>query len=266
MEIFLYIIWFYFGAIIGSFLNVVILRLPDNQELSGRSRCVDCGHVLSPAELFPLFSFLFLGGKCKNCRAKISPRYFIIETVTGLLFALVWHYTNLSGLGSHLLFLRDLFVIAIFVPIFVIDLEHYLILDKIVFPAMIFTAMVNFILSYLNNSLALPAGYFISGLIGAAAAGLFFFSLWFFSKGKWMGFGDVKLALLLGFIFGWPLVAINIMLAVFLGALVALVLLVKQTKTLKSQIPFGTFLTFGGAITLFFGQSLLLLYLRWLGI
>lgn len=267
MNEFIGALFFIFGTLIGSFLNVLILRLPQGQSLGGRSHCTHCGHTLSVWELVPLVSFLLLKGRCASCGAKISPRYFIIEAVTGALFALSWFLLLPNSWPAFLVLARNLFVISALVVVFVVDLEHYIILDSVTFSSLAVVTLLNAALDLTGRQqFFFWHNHLVQGLIGAAVAALPFFLLWFLSKGKWMGFGDVKLALLLGAIFGPALFAVNFFLAVFLGTLASIFLLLNKTKTLKSQIPFGTFLSLAAVITLYFGDRLLLWYLSSLGL
>ena len=266
MNYFFALLVFLFGAIFGSFLNVVILRLPKRQTLGGRSHCTTCGHVLSPWELLPLVSFLWLGGRCHSCKARISPRYFIIESVTGLLFLAGWLVIAPKDPLSALLFFKWLCMAAVCLVIFVIDLEHYIILDKIVFPALALVLLLSLIATLLGHQSVLSlSSPFVSAIFGAAAGSLPFFILWYFSKGEWMGFGDVKLMLLLGAAVGLPLVVIALLLAIWSGGLVSGGLLLFSNKTMQSKVPFGTFLTGGALVTLLFGPQLLHWYLGILG-
>lgn len=259
-------LWFFFGAIIGSFLNVVIWRLPREESLLGRSMCPGCGHVLSAWELFPIFSFVFLKGKCRQCRKKISLRYPLIEIITGLLFAFSWLAMRPeTGLG-YLLLAKSLLIVSVFVAVFVIDFEHYLIFDSIIFPAAAAVLLINFIADFAGHTFVLGgSGHVYGGLLGMVAAVLPFFLIWLVSRGKWMGFGDVKLAIFLGLALGWPLVGVNLMAAVLLGGAVSLILLASRRKTLKSQLPFGTFLSVAGVIAMFYGEQILKWYLALLG-
>lgn len=257
---------FCFGAIIGSFLNVVILRLPQGQSLNGRSHCTKCRHTLGFLDLAPLLSFVFLRGRCRFCKTKISWRYFILEAVTGLLFAAAFYYLQPTGFGPLVQLLKYWLVLAVLVVVFVIDLEHFLILDEVIFPAAGAVIFLNIILDFcLKINIFSLQSNFISGTLAAAVLWLLFFSAWYFSKGLWLGFGDVKLAVLLGLILGWPLILVGFMLAVMLGGMVSLFLLAFSGKTLKSHIPFGTFLALGSVLALFYGDKLLNWYLAILG-
>jgi leader peptidase (prepilin peptidase) / N-methyltransferase len=266
MQLLLILFTFCFGAIIGSFLNVVILRLPRGETLTGRSHCPKCGHTLGALDLVPIFSFIFLKGRCRYCKSKISSRYVILETVTGLLFAAAFYYLNPVNPASAVLLIKFWLVLASLVAIFTIDLEHFLILDEVVFPAAAAILVLNIILDLAFHIKILSLhSHFISGLLAATLLWLLFFSVWWLSSGRWLGFGDVKLAILLGLILGWPLILVGFMIAVMLGGAISLFLLLFGSKTLKSEIPFGTFLALGTVFALFYGDKLLNWYLALLG-
>ncbi len=266
MNIAITILVFFFGAIIGSFLNVVILRLPEGEKLSGRSHCPNCRHQLGSLELIPLFSFLFLGGKCLSCKRPISPRYFVVEAVTGLLFAAAWHQVSPATPMALFVLFSDFFVLSVLVIVFAVDFEHFIILDSVTFLSLAVVTILNAGLDVMGHNPVLTFhSHLAIGLVGAVLGALPFFLLWFFSKGRWMGFGDVKLGLLLGAVFGWQLFAVCFMLAIFLGTMVSIFLLLGKSKTLKSRVPFGTFLSVAAVITLFYGPQLLRWYLSYVG-
>lgn len=266
METLSLILIFVFGLCIGSFLNVVIWRLPRGEKLTGRSMCAFCGHMLSYKDLFPLVSMLSLFGKCRYCKKRISLRYPIIELLVGLLFALAfWHYMAYDFF-TWLLLIKTLIVISVLVSVFVIDLEHFLILDSIIFPSGILLFILNIILDILaHKSFFSLKSFFLGGVISAITAALPFFLVWYFSKGKWMGFGDIKLLLFLGLALVWPLVWVGVFLSVMLGGAVSIVLLLSANKTLKSKVPLGTFLALGSVCAIFWGNKLLAWYLAVLG-
>ena len=256
---------FIFGTLIGSFLNVVILRLPKEETLSGRSHCVHCGHVLTAGELIPIFRYLWLGGKCRSCKTRISPRYAIIEALTGLLFAATLVIAAPQDLTGVLLLARDWFIVSILLLVFVIDLEHMLILDRIIFPSAILVLMSNIALDLVQKNGIGWHSAAISGLLGALVGPLPFYVVWYLSRGRWMGFGDVKLLILLGMILGLPRVFVGVFIAVILGGLVAVGLLWARKAALKTKIAFGTFLSVGALAALFWGQPLLSWYLAMIG-
>jgi leader peptidase (prepilin peptidase)/N-methyltransferase len=257
---------FIFGACIGSFLNVVILRLPRGQKLTGRSHCNSCGRILRAGELVPVFSYLVLRGRCRGCGVKISPRYLIIEIISGLLFAWAAWFFYPGSFYQAAVLAKILAVISVLTAVFVIDLEHYLILDSVLAVGAGAMLLCNFVIDAASR---MPVwswhGNFVLGILSALFCPLPFFLLWYFSGGKWMGFGDVKLAIFLGLALPWPLWPVALMLSVFLGGGVGLVLLASGTKGLKSRLPFGTFLSVGAVLSIFYGQAILRWYLSVLG-
>lgn len=257
---------FIFGAIVGSFLNVVILRLPAEETLGGRSHCISCGHTLSAWHLIPIVSFVFLGGKCAFCRARISPRYFLIEVLCGLLFAASAWFVHPQTVSAIFTLLVWWVAAASLLSVFVIDLEHYLIFDSILYIAGTLVIICNVAaVIVLGGSFTTVFSVVGMSLFGAVVGALPFFLVWWFSKGKWMGFGDVKLMLLLGILAGPKLVFVTLLLAIFSGGFVSMLLLVFTKKTMKSHIPFGCFLAPAGLISLVFGQQILNWYLGILG-
>ena len=254
---------FVFGVIIGSFLNVVILRLPEDQSLNGRSHCMHCGHVLATADLVPLFSYLWLKGKCRYCQQPISPRYFIIELLSGVLAAGAYYLMQPGDFHAWFVFARTLFVIFVLAAVFTIDLEHFLILDKIVFPAATIVFIFNVFGDYFNH-----AGYnnsqTLAGIYSAAGLFLFFWAIYKLSSGTWIGFGDVKFAIFLGLATPFPIILVNIFLAYAIGAAVGIVLILSGSKKLSSEVPFGTFLSVSTLIAIFYGAQLLNWYMHFL--
>lgn len=252
-----YLLLFFFGLSVGSFLNCVIFRLKSEKNLMGRSFCPHCKHILSWKDLIPLFSFLILKGKCRYCRKKISWQYPLVELSTGLLFSLIYFffstlYFSLDNFVVGMVALFFLFSIICFsIILFVFDLKYYSIPDKIIYPAIFTSFFFNLYLSlFLFNSLE----FFKNSLITTFLSALFFFSLWFFSKGKAMGFGDWEVIVFLGFFLGFPKILICIFSAFFLGAIVSLILIFLKKKTLKSEIPFVPFLIIGALFSFFFGD------------
>ncbi len=254
------ILIFIFGAVIGSFLNVVILRLPEDKSLGGRSHCPNCGHNLKPWELIPLVSFLILRGRCSSCGKKISPRYFVIEAVTGLLFLTGWLVLPPHDVKSLLIFIEWLIVASAGVVVFVVDLEHYLILDNVIFSGLAAVLILSIVLGLVGDN----PKWLLTPFLGLGGA-LPFFLVWWLSGGRWMGFGDVKLMLLLGAAVGLRLVPLVLLLAIFSGGLVSVFLLLFTKLTLKSRVPFGTFLTVCALVTFLWGDRILGWYLGLLG-
>ncbi len=258
---------FIFGSAIGSFLNVIILRLPRGEAVTGRSHCPHCGKDLRPSDLVPLASYLVLRGRCRFCGASISSRYFIIETLTGLLFMVVtlWFFPGNPAeavvLGKALLFA------AVLVVVFIVDFEHYIILDSVLLTGGVGVLIANVALLVLSRGPVLSwENPIFAAIAGGLVCALPFFLIWKVSRGRWMGFGDVKLAMFLGWALGWQVGLTALLLAVFLGGIAGLILLAFTAKTLKSRVPFGTFLSIGALGALFFGQQLLTWYLSLIGL
>ncbi len=177
--------------------------------------------------MIPLFSFFFLKRRCRKCGGEISWQYPLVELATGLLFLLVFNNPY------HLV------IVSFLIVIFVYDLKHYIIPDVVIYPAII--------ISFFFSSFALLS------LAGAA----FFLSIVLVSKGKWMGMGDVKLAVFMGFVLGWPNILSALLLSFVLGAIVGVVLIILKRKKLKSEIPFGPFLCLATLIMMLYGSQII---------
>ncbi|RLC39626.1 MAG: prepilin peptidase [Candidatus Nealsonbacteria bacterium] len=274
MKIILSLIIFVFGISVGSFLNCVIYRLEIKRSfLKGRSFCPKCHHILRWYDLIPILSFIFLKGKCRYCREKISFQYPLVEIATGILFlSIFWHLNSGRQPDLRPFFLVDLLYLLIvsclLVIIFVYDLKHYIIPDKIIYPAIGITFVFR-ILDFGHWDLLriwdLGSGILRSlqtPLIAGVSAGAFFFLLWLVSGGRWMGLGDAKLAFFMGLFLGFPNIVVGIFSAFFLGAIIGLGLIAFGKKSLKSKIPFGPFLVTGTFIALFFGEKIINCYLN----
>jgi leader peptidase (prepilin peptidase)/N-methyltransferase len=256
---------FLFGLIVGSFLNVVIFRLGTKESfLFNRSHCRKCGTQLQTLDLIPVFSFIYLRGRCRYCLVKLSWQYPAIELFTGLIFAgLVWMSggeINLS-LGLLAVLVCFLIVIAIF------DLRHLLILDTVVFAGVAVAVLRNLYLDFSTSQSPFSLdSHLVLGLGGALIISGFFFLQYFFSDGRWIGFGDVKFGLLLGNLFGITQSLIFLVVAYVLGGLIGIGLLLFTSKKMSSRLPFGLFLSFSAIIMLLFGQELSGWYLRLIGL
>jgi len=246
---------FILGLFVGSFLNVVVLRIEKGEGgiLKGRSHCLFCGKTLKWFELIPLFSFAIQKGKCRYCRKPISWQYPLVELLTGLLFAAI---LSRFGLSWQLLFLLPL--CAILIVLFVFDLRFQTIPDLVVYLGVVWAFFYSIIQAVIQRSFS----FFIFGLISAFALALFFAALSYGSKEKWMGKGDAKLALLTGLILGYPFSIFAILLSFIFGAFVSLVLVLLGKKTLKSQIAFGPFLVSAIFVIIFYGDKIVDWYLR----
>ena len=231
------------GLVIGSFLNVVIYRLPRGLGfVRGRSFCPKCKHKVNWFDNVPVISFLILKGRCRFCGRKISWRYPLIELLAGALFYLSYL--------SHLSFLSYLLICGL-VVIFFIDLEHQIIPDEIVIPLSVL------FLGYrlLTNIQYLISNFLITGIVSF----LFLYLIHLLTKGKGMGLGDVKLAFLMGLVLGFPKIVVAFYLAFLTGAFVGVILILLSRAKLKQKIAFGPFLVFGTIFSLLWGEKIVTL-------
>ena len=239
------------GLIVGSFLNVVIHRVPRKQSIvTPASRCPHCGEPLRWHENVPVLSFVTLRGRCRSCRQRISWRYPLIEISTALLF--IAHYFVLDW--GPLLAIRLMFTAAM-VALFVIDLEHQLLPDVITLPGMV---------AGLAASLFLPPG-FVAAVIGVFIGGGF---LWLVGEAYFryageegMGGGDVKMLAMIGAFLGWKLTLLTLVLSSLTGSIAGLAVLALRRGGLKSPLPFGTFLALSALVASIWGEQILTWYL-----
>jgi len=252
---------FLFGLIVGSFLNCIVYRLKTGENfLKGRSFCPNCKHVLNFWDLIPVLSFIILKGRCRYFQKPISWQYPLVELATGILFVFAAQLTINNQQLTAFNFFNFCYLLIVFcflIVIFVFDLKHYLILDKVIYPAIIIALIFNF--QFLISKQFLIFKYSILSAFGAAT---FFLLIVLVSRGKWMGVGDIKLAFLMGLFLGWPEILVALFLAFSIGAIVGLILIFLKKKTLKSEIPFGPFLVTGTFLALFFGQKIIDFYLN----
>ena len=233
---------FILGTIIGSFLNVVDFRYNTGLSfVTGKSKCFSCGKHLHWYELLPLFSFLILGGRCLNCNSKISKQYFTVELITGIVFlALLFKFGLTPILALYLLIASILIVMSVY------DFKHKIIPDGMV---VVFIAL-SIIAFVINNPIGQIFNLPVSmDLLAAPILFAFFAFFWLVSRGKWMGFGDAKLAIGVGFLLGFSGGVFAIMLAFWIGAIVSLFLIFLQKihigkfhLSMKSEIPFAPFI------------------------
>jgi len=261
MEFLILFFIFILGSVVGSFLNVVIFRLgTEDKIVNSRSKCLACSHQLAWYDLFPVFSFLSLGGKCRYCKIKISWQYPLVEIVTGAFFVLLF-VKNFTGynpnLFSVIFYVLLVYIFSSLAVIFVYDLRHYIIPDEVIYPA-IAIGFVFVLLSFYVGGY--DAYYLANHAISAAIAGGFFLFLVVVTKGKGMGGGDVKLGLLMGLVLGFPEIFLALFLSFVSGALVGVTLIIFGKKKMKSMVPFGPFLVFGFLVSYFWGAEIIAWY------
>lgn len=255
----MFITVFIFGLVVGSFLNVVIWRFHAKESiLTGRSHCPKCRHVLGLSELVPVVSFIFQKGKCRHCRKSISWQYPLVELSTAILFLIAYLPYDLRLTNYNFFLLaRTWFVIAVMIVIFVYDLKYYLILDKIIYPA----AAVIFLTSPFVSTVLNWRGVADVFFAAAICAG-FFLLQYLISHGKWIGGGDVKMGAFMGLILGVKGALTALFFAYVIGAIFGLVLVAVNKKTMKSQLPFGTFLAVGTLVAMFWAEPIIRWYLK----
>jgi leader peptidase (prepilin peptidase) / N-methyltransferase len=241
-----------FGAVVGSFLNVCIHRLPRRTSIVvPPSACPHCGHELYWFENIPILSWLVLRGRCRACRAPIGIRYPIIEAITAVMFAAAWwHYWPTPELlASRLIFGCALIVL------FAIDLEHQLLPNVITLPGIV----VGFLFSLVTE----PGWQ--SSLMGIVVGGGVLFSVaeayYRIRQEEGLGMGDVKMLAMVGAFLGWKLTLVTLLMASFCGSIIGLMLIVTRRGSLKYALPFGTFLALGAAAAATVGPAVLDWYL-----
>jgi len=249
---------FIFGLVWGSFLNVVIYRTTQGTSpLSGRSVCPKCKKMISWKHNIPLISFFLLQGRCANCKTKISWQYPVVEFMTGIMF--VWWF--LVGrsffflFGNPWIYVQPVFWLIVgmlLLVVFVADLRFGLIPDQVSIP--LFVLALGYRLA-LVSSQQMQSTDLVNAVISGLVLMFFFYCLWYFTKGRGFGFGDVKLAPSLSLLLGWPRTLVGMFIAFMIGAVVAVVLLVIGRKKFGQTIPFGPFLVLGTAASLLWGQQ-----------
>lgn len=242
--------WFFLlGSAVGSFLNVVIYRLPRRESIIfPPSHCPSCGHRLLSKDLIPILNYVLLRGKCRYCGTKISPRYILVELISGLYFALVFYF-----FGFSFFTFKSLIFFSLLLPVFFIDLEHMIIPDIISIPGI----FIGLILSLFNGNLkqSIFGSVFYGGVL------LFIYvSALLILKEEGMGQGDIKLGFMIGSFLGFKLSILSLFLSYFIGGLFSIALMGIKRKDLKTAIPFGPFLIFSAFISMFWGEMILNFY------
>jgi leader peptidase (prepilin peptidase) / N-methyltransferase len=243
-----------FGAIIGSFLNVVIYRVPLGQSIvSPPSRCRKCGYSLQWFDNIPIVSWLLLRGRCRKCGVSVSWHYPAVELITAVLFVLVvW----LTPPGPVVL--ARLLLVCILIALFGIDLEHQILPNSITLPGIV----IGFVFSLFG-----PPGWKDS-LIGILLGGGILYGIawgyYLWRREEGMGMGDVKMLAMLGAFLGWQAVLVTLVLASFSGAIIGVILMSTQKGDMKFALPFGTFLALGAVAAMFAGEPLIAWYAQFL--
>jgi len=258
--LFVLIIIFILGLAVGSFLNVIIDRLPINKSIvKGRSYCDHCKKTISWYDLIPIFSFMILGGRCRFCKKKISAYYPLVEFISGVNFILVYYYTKpeFSNITSILVFSSLLVITSGLLVILFTDNKYLIIPDEIL--------LIIFVATLIKIAAISPAG-FPGSLLTAIMSFMFFYFIVFITRGKGMGGGDVKLAFVIGFLHPYFGALISFYLAFLTGAVVSVILILAGKKKLGQKIPFGPFLVIGCYLVIFLKDNLELIIYRLFGL
>lgn len=237
---------FIFGLCIGSFLNVLIYRLPHFLPITGRSFCPKCKKKILWYDNIPLVSFILLRGKCRTCHSPISLQYPLVELATGILTVYSIQYAVFSGENLLNTFYYLLLLYALIV-VFVSDLRYQIVPDQVIYPAIG--------ISLIRQISLIGQGW--SFLLSGLGAGLFFLILHLVTRRRGMGMGDVKLAFLMGLVLGFPKIILALYLAFLTGAFVGVILILVGKKRFGEHIPFGPFLTSATLVSLFWGDEIL---------
>ena len=250
MSEFVNLIIFVFGASIGSFLNVLIDRLPKEESINGRSHCDFCGKKLNWYDMFPVISFFILKGKTRCCRKKLSFQYPLIEFVTGVIFVTVFKDGPYIESLTRTVLISG--VMACLIVIFISDLKYHLISDYILLALFIFSLLSKFVIPA-EAGIQVIGFDVLSGLIVC----LPIFLVYFISKERAMGLGDVYLTAIMGFLLGWQKGFLALYIAFVTGAIFGLIIILFKHRKLKSKIAFGPFLVIGTVVMLFWGERIL---------
>lgn len=246
MELFYVSLFFLYGIIFGSFFNVVGLRMPKKESIiAPPSHCTTCHYKLGVLDLIPVFSYVFLRGRCRNCQTKISAIYPVMELITGLLFALSYWL-----IGFQLELVVALLFISLLIIITVSDIQYMLIPNKILLPF----GLVLFILRFFS-----PLSPWWDSLAGAVIGFGILLLIGIVSKGG-MGGGDIKLFFVIGLVLGTLHTLLTLFLAALIGSIVGIIILRIKGKGRKTPIPFGPSIAVGAIIAYFFGTELVDLY------
>lgn len=256
--------FFLLGSAIGSFLNVVTLRVPKRQSVvRKRSHCPKCKHDLSVLDLIPVFSFLFLIGRCRYCGKKISRQYPLVEAATGILFL-----AGFLVFGLTISLLLFLIYVSFLVAIFVFDYTSYIIPDFLSIPLFLTGIGGSLLVAFAGGfALTLDSVSAVLSNLGIAVliGGGFFLLQFLLSRGQWVGGGDIRLGAAMGAMLGFPVIIAALGVAYIVGAVWSMGLMALRRKTIKDAVPFGAFLVPATILCLLWGEEIVRGYMKFIG-
>lgn len=256
MDVYFIIVSFLIGTIFGSFYNVCIYRIPEKQSIvKPPSHCYNCSTNLKPIDLIPILSWVFLRGKCRYCKVKVSPRYAIVELLTGILFMLIY-----IKFGYEIITLYYMFLISLLIVITFIDIDHYIIPDKIIFIGSGVSLIVNIL------GFGVP---FLDGIKGGLITGgsvlvVTLIIEWIVKK-EVMGGGDIKLYAMIGLFLGSKLSILTLLLSIYIGGAYGIIFII-YNKIKKNEyysvVPFGPFISIATIISILYGNHIIEFYIK----
>jgi leader peptidase (prepilin peptidase)/N-methyltransferase len=245
---------FLLGLVIGSFLNVCIYRIPRNKSIFfPSSYCTSCNHPLGALNLIPLFSYIYLAGRCTYCKDKISIQYPIVEFLTGLFLAVIFLKHGHSGVSIRYFILALLLIVAAF-----IDLEHKIIPNGLI----LFGTIIGVIFDIFSIHINFTDG-FLGLLIGGGTLLVIALLSLVILKKEGMGGGDVKLMGMIGLFLGWKQTMVALILSIYIGGIIGGFLLLSKLKKAGDHISYGPFIALGSAITMLYGDEIMNWYLSY---
>jgi len=264
MDILITLFIFLAGLVFGSFINVVIYRLPEGKSIvTPRSACTSCGNALVAKDLIPVFSFLLLKGKCRYCGARISFRYPLVEFVTGVIFVILFY-----KFGISVEFFFTVYLMSILVIVFFIDLDHMIIPNELVIAGLLGGVAFFIVRFWVKDRLIGNNALWYSPLLGMLVTSGFLLLIALIGAAVYgtdaFGMGDVKIFLPIGLILGFRLAVMSLIFSVFIGGFAGLFLIITGLKNRKSQIPFGPFIVSGTFLAILFGHEIISWYLGFL--
>lgn len=265
MDVFAVFLMFWLGAVFGSFAGAVAWRIKKEKDfVKGRSECEHCHHTLAPLDLIPIFSWLFLRGKCRYCKKPIGLSSLLLEVMLGLAFALTyltWPF-GFEGWLPGAMFGIWLVGLVILAVLAIYDLRWTLLPDRLVWPLVVLAALFFVGRMILGGT---PVGqWLLEALYGLVPITGIYGLLYLVSNGKWIGFGDVKLGIAIGLFLGWQQALLTLILANFIGFLFVLPGLISHRLDRSSHVPFGPFLIVGTVLAFLYGQPLINTYINFL--